>query len=846
VKSLRVEQKVFDYKPREQFLDFHNRHHRWACMVVHRRGGKALDVFTPMLLTTGIWTEMGKLKAGDEIFDDRGFPTKVLQAHPFMYNRPCYAVEFDDGSTIIADHEHLWHTQTKYDRANRTGRVRDSITRKMSSGYPAHLPGCAKTTADIRDSLTARGERNHSVRLAGALQHPVRELPVDPYILGLWLGDGHSLSAKFTTADEEIVESLREFSAVAVNGPYAFARSITQSQNTGKASVWAITCSSGKNKKTNSLIAILRELGVKGNKHIPAMYLSAHVEARQALLQGLMDTDGSIDPHTGRKCEITQKSRQLADGIMHLLRSLGEKPSIHPKRINATTYWRINFCPAFNPFRLQRKALLFKSPKAWGFGRNRRIVAVTPVESRPVRCITVDSPSNLYLCGRELIPTHNTYATLADIILKALHTNKKNARYAYIAPFRTQAKDVAWTYLKLLTEGMRDGPPGEAALRIKLFNGSWITLYGADNPDALRGLYFDGIALDEFGDMRPGLLGEIILPTLVDRKGWLVLMGTVKGRNALYHAMIKAEADPLWFYKRLSASSSGILPQEDLDQIKSQMSPEQYDQEFELNIDAALKGTYYTQILNELRNQGRFLARPLFDPEQKVHVASDIGYSDGCAFWFWQPRPDGFAIIDYYENNGKGPDHYLQMFKDKGYQYEEIWLPHDAKAKTFQSKRSTIEQFMHPHETCPQHYEKGTRLPLRITPRMAVQHGIDAVRMFLRECWFDENKCVKGIDSLRMYSRRWNEISRVFDDKPKHDEFSHGSDAFRCVALVAKGSRGFSAEAMQRTRKGFGRMGESATLLRGSVQIKDGRLMTSETLEEMLTLSLNKRHRHRI
>ena len=439
-----------------------------------------------------------------------------------------------------------------------------------------------------------------------------------------------------------------------------------------------------------------------------------------------------------------------------------------------------------------------------------------------------------------------TYSILADIVLKALRTKKTNARYAYIAPFRTQAKEIAWTYLKLLTEGMREGAPREAELRVKLFNGSWITLYGADNPDSLRGLYLDGAALDEYGDMKHSLLGEIILPTLLDRKGWLVLGGTIKGRNQFYDAIKRAEVDPSWFFLRMPASTSGIIPDEDLEVIKDQMSPEEYDQEFELNVDAALKGTYYAEIMNELQNSGQITRDTLYDPGQKVCVASDIGFSDSCVFWFWQTRPDGFAIIDYYEAAGKEVEHYLVMLAEKGYDYDEIWLPHDAKAKRLGSKRTTIEQFMNPADSCPTHYTEADRLKLRLVPRQAVQHGIDAVRMILRQCWFDENTTTKGIDSLRTYSRRWNENTKVFDDKPKHDDASHAADGFRYLALVAKGSKGQSAESHMNFRRGFGRMGDLKKP-KVMLQYKDGRIMTTQTLDEFAplksTLSLGRARR---
>jgi hypothetical protein len=156
-----------------------------------------------------------------------------------------------------------------------------------------------------------------------------------------------------------------------------------------------------------------------------------------------------------------------------------------------------------------------------------------------------------------------TVACVHDLVIKALYTQKTNARFGYVAPFRQQAKEIAWTYLKDATEGLRDGPPRESELRVKLPNGAWITLYGADNPDALRGVYFDGLILDEFGDMRPSLMGEVIMPTLADRKGWMAVIGTPKGRNQFFELARKAETDPNWYFKHLPASTSGILSESD-------------------------------------------------------------------------------------------------------------------------------------------------------------------------------------------------------------------------------------------------------------------------------------------
>ncbi len=388
----------------------------------------------------------------------------------------------------------------------------------------------------------------------------------------------------------------------------------------------------------------------------------------------------------------------------------------------------------------------------------------------------------LLVCHRR---AGKTVACVNELIIRGLYTKKKHARYAYVAPFRQQAKEIAWTYLKEATKDIRVEAPRESELRIKLPNDVWITLYGSDNPDALRGLYFDGIILDEFGDMKPSLMGEVITPCLADRQGWLVIIGTMKGRNQFYEYGQKAKDNPDWFYKMLKASESGIIPPAELANLKEIMTESQYEQEMECSAEAALLGTYYAETINEMRKEGRFLREDLYEPGQQVYVAADVGLRDSTAWWFWQPRPDGVAVIDHYEASGKHIDHYLEMLYEKGYDYAQIWLPHDAKAKTLATRRSTVEQFQRPSITRPDLYDGGDRLPIRIVPKLDRQHGIDAARLFFKQCWFNEDNCDAGIDALRSYRRQFHEHTNTFSDTPLHDWASNSADAFRYMALVA-------------------------------------------------------------
>lgn len=371
-----------------------------------------------------------------------------------------------------------------------------------------------------------------------------------------------------------------------------------------------------------------------------------------------------------------------------------------------------------------------------------------------------------------------TVACINELLTRATYTTKKDARYAYIAPFYRQAKDVAWVYLKSYGKGVIV-KVRESELRVELFNGAWITLYGADNPDALRGLYLDGVVLDEYGDCRPSLWGTVILPTLVDRKGWAIFIGTPKGKNHFYEVSERSKREEGWYNLTLKASESGLIDDSELREMKAQMTAEEYDQEMEVSFDAAVKGTYYASIIQQMEASGRIRDEsPLWNPAKKVKVSSDLGRSDSTAWWFWQdPDPgtdDGPQIIDYFEEIGYIAEDVMKRLEEKPYEYEEVWLPHDAKAHTFQTRRSTLEQFM------------DADFPVKQVPKLSKQHGIDAARLILPRCTINKTMCYDGIEALRAYRRKYNELTKAYSETPDHTWASNGSDAFRYLALVCK------------------------------------------------------------
>lgn len=172
-----------------------------------------------------------------------------------------------------------------------------------------------------------------------------------------------------------------------------------------------------------------------------------------------------------------------------------------------------------------------------------------------------------------------TVAAIFDLVDAAIRCPKPDGRFAYVAPLYAQAKDVAWTYLKRAVSPLPGVTINESELRVDLPNGSRIRLYGADNYDRLRGIYLDGVVLDEFADMDPRAWSEVIRPALADRGGWAVFIGTPKGRNAFADLYERAEADPEWYALRLRASQTGIIPTQELEALRAELTPNEFRRE---------------------------------------------------------------------------------------------------------------------------------------------------------------------------------------------------------------------------------------------------------------------------
>ena len=364
-----------------------------------------------------------------------------------------------------------------------------------------------------------------------------------------------------------------------------------------------------------------------------------------------------------------------------------------------------------------------------------------------------------------------TVAAINDLIRDALTISRKNVRVAYIAPYYRQAKAIAWDYLLEYTRDIEGSVANASELRVDFPNGARIRLFGADNYDAMRGLYFDSVVADEPADFPANAWPTVIRPALADRKGRATFIGTPKGKNEFWDIWHEAQDDPNWYAEMFRASETSILEQEELDEARQTMGDDRYDQEFECSFEAAIQGAYYAKQMKEATEEGRITRVP-YDRAASVITAWDLGIGDSTAIWFAQFVGQEIRIIDYYENSGVGLDHYAKVLLDKEYQYEQHILPHDVQVKELGTGKSRLETLD----------ALGIR-NIEIAPKLAVEDGIQAARTMIPKCWFDADNCARGVEALRQYRRDFDEKLKTWRGRPLHDWTSHGADAFRYLAV---------------------------------------------------------------
>lgn len=377
-----------------------------------------------------------------------------------------------------------------------------------------------------------------------------------------------------------------------------------------------------------------------------------------------------------------------------------------------------------------------------------------------------------------------TVAGINDLIRGNFACKKTSPRFAYLAPYRQQAKLVAWDYLKHFTQPIPGRQISESELHVKLPRDGRVTLYGADNYDALRGIYLDGAVVDEPADMAPEVWTDLLRPALSDRLGWCVWIGTPKGRNAFFRLYDKACSDPEYWTMMLPASASGILPQSELESAKKAMGQASYDREFECSFNAAIPGSIYGDLIADLRKKGQ-IQDFAHNPDFPLITSWDVGDSDYCVQWLLQLEGRHINVLDFNSEQGEGPGHYADRMRQWEAKYNASivnhYLPHDAENVTHGSSwKNDLEN-------------AGMR-GIRIVPRIDYRwDGINELKALLPRFYIHKTNCSKqqgtegrsipsALDCLEFYAKEEVEENHTIKEQPIHNEFSHGADGLRTLA----------------------------------------------------------------
>lgn len=366
-------------------------------------------------------------------------------------------------------------------------------------------------------------------------------------------------------------------------------------------------------------------------------------------------------------------------------------------------------------------------------------------------------------------------AEINETIKKALQNTRvyPPPRYGYVGPSFAQTKDLIWGYLKHYTAVLPNVKISEGDLQVTLPNGAMINLYGgAGAYERMRGLYFDGIVLDEYPLLNPSVLSTVVRPCLADYRGWAIVSGTSNGDDHFNELKKRVEKDESWDIFSIPVNETDALHPDEVTEMCKDMTPEEFAREMMCSFDAPTEGAYYADKINELQLAGRLTGVP-YDPSVAVFTWWDLGIDDYTAIWFVQRVGKELHVIKYTQNTGKGLEFYANLVNSLPYNYALHVMPHDIKTRELGTGRSRKEVA-----------EELIRGDIFVAPMHKVEDGIDAARSIMPMCWFDKENTSDGFSALKNYNKTKSGV-------PNHNWASHGADAFRVGAVAMNQTIGY-------------------------------------------------------
>ncbi len=608
------------------------RDNRFNLLLFSRQVGKALALDTPVPTPMG-WTTMGELKDGDKVYANDGKACTVTHAHEIMHNRECFEVVFDNGERIVADGEHQWFTQTAYERDKKVN-------------------GSVKTTKQIASTIHKlySEEPNHRILMSlNGVDGVHQELPIHPYILGLWLGDGTSATGSITSGARDVEETLNILQEIG-----QFDKIIVKKYGYSSATTLRLTCK--KDQYIKSLSALLRKNNLLNNKHIPQQYLLASRQQRLELLQGLMDSDGYISK--GGAADFTNSNIKLVDQVRELVESLGYKATYGTgvAKFNGKShkpFAKINFKPREAVCRLSFKASrLICEQRENSALRNRwhYIKAVIPVKSVPVRCITVDSPDHLFLVGKQYIPTHNSTISTIYILWHALFNNDQHV--LLVANKEETAKEI-FSRIRLayeeLPNWLKPGVKEYGKESMELANGSRIKLT-TTTSSAGRGSSCNLLFVDEADHIDFNLLESFwssVFPIISSsKKSKIIMASTPRDTSGLFYKLYQQSIsdDPSNMWTSMVVKWYDVPGRDEkwAQQTRAAMAdPTKFQIEFECLFEQTGESAAPQAVFDRLK-------RRCSDPQYV--------YMDGCYRVWHAPQPNHIYVVGVDVAEGVGKD----------------------------------------------------------------------------------------------------------------------------------------------------------------------------------------------
>lgn len=374
---------------------------------------------------------------------------------------------------------------------------------------------------------------------------------------------------------------------------------------------------------------------------------------------------------------------------------------------------------------------------------------------------------------------------------------EKVGSYYYFFPTYEQGRKILWEGIDKDGFKFLDHIPKELRVRtdnqqmvIELKNDSIFRVVGTDRVDAIVGTNPFGCIFSEYALQNPIAWGYI-RPILAENGGWAVFNYTSRGKNHGWDLYNYAKDRKDWFVQILKADETGVFTPEQLEEEKEQYILEdgddlRFQQEYMCSFEGAVQGSYYGKIL-QIVEAKKQITKVDFDPNLPVTTVWDLGVGDATSIWFLQTVGQEIRIIDYLEAEGEGLAYYYDELNKKGYPYKEHYAPHDIQVRELGTGQSRLET------------ARKLGINFTVVPNISIDDGIQAVRKILPNCWFDSEKCKRGLDALYNYHKEYDEKRKIYKNHPDHDWSSHGADSFRYLAVVynkltAKPNQQFNAK----------------------------------------------------